>query len=207
MKRVGSLVLAGAALAAFTSVAAATPNVNGAIVLERLYNDCPISTVVSTNSYPASIQITDSWNGLCVGFANGHAWNFSADGGATSANLGNNGNYKFTSTVVLNATSGTINLAPATGALGTSNLVLPIASDTLVGKATTDTLTNKSKFWKTMRRSILRLSLERARTLRSCGLSTFCLSIVFAAAHQIFTSSRTKKISASGFALTVFFTT
>ncbi len=43
-----------------------------------------------------------------------------------------------------NATSGTINLAPATGALGTSNLVLPIASDTLVAKATTDTFTNKT---------------------------------------------------------------
>ncbi len=43
-----------------------------------------------------------------------------------------------------NATSGTINLAPPTGALGTSNLVLPVASDTLVGKATADTLTNKT---------------------------------------------------------------
>lgn len=43
-----------------------------------------------------------------------------------------------------NATSGTITLAPATGALGTVTLTLPAATDTLVGKATTDTLTNKT---------------------------------------------------------------
>lgn len=42
-----------------------------------------------------------------------------------------------------NATSGTVTLAPATGALGTVTLTLPTATDTLVGKATTDTLTNK----------------------------------------------------------------
>lgn len=101
-------LLACAALAAFASGASATPNANGAVVLERLYNDCPISAVASTNSYPGSIHITDSWDGLCVGFANGHAWNFSADGGATSANLGNNGNYKFSATVTLNSNPGTI---------------------------------------------------------------------------------------------------
>lgn len=43
-----------------------------------------------------------------------------------------------------NATSGTITLAPTTGALGTVTLTLPAATDTLVGRATTDTLTNKS---------------------------------------------------------------
>lgn len=43
-----------------------------------------------------------------------------------------------------NLTSGTITLQPATGALGTSVLSLPIATDTLVGKATTDTFTNKT---------------------------------------------------------------
>ncbi len=42
-----------------------------------------------------------------------------------------------------NATSGTITLAPVSGALGTVTLSLPAANDTLVGKATTDTLTNK----------------------------------------------------------------
>lgn len=42
-----------------------------------------------------------------------------------------------------NATSGTITLAPVTGALGTVTLSLPAATDQLVARATTDTLTNK----------------------------------------------------------------
>jgi Chaperone of endosialidase len=43
-----------------------------------------------------------------------------------------------------NATSGTVKIQPVTGALGSVTLSLPAATDTLVGKATTDTLTNKT---------------------------------------------------------------
>lgn len=118
MKRTGYIsatLLACAALAALATGASATPNANGAVVVTRVFNDCPISTVTPTNNYPALVEVADSWDALCVGFANAHIWNFSADGGATSANLGNNGNYKFSSTVTLSGTGtveGGIHLAP-----------------------------------------------------------------------------------------------
>lgn len=120
MKRVGHFNVAFlgtlALVANLATSASAGPLPNSAKVLERLYNDCPLSTVTSVNSYPASVSVADSWNGLCVGYANGHAWNFSGDGGATSLALGNGSNYKFKATVTLSATSGTveggIHLAP-----------------------------------------------------------------------------------------------
>ncbi|MDE2096853.1 MAG: hypothetical protein KGL39_06360 [Patescibacteria group bacterium] len=43
-----------------------------------------------------------------------------------------------------NATSGTIKLQPVTGTLGSSVLSLPAATDTIVGKATSDVFTNKT---------------------------------------------------------------
>ena len=43
-----------------------------------------------------------------------------------------------------NATSGAVKLSVPVGALGTPTLTLPIVTDTLVGRTTTDTLTNKT---------------------------------------------------------------
>lgn len=54
-----------------------------------------------------------------------------------------------------NATSGTITLQPVTGALGSVTLSMPAAADTLVGKATTDTLTNKTLTSPTMTAPVL----------------------------------------------------
>ena len=48
------------------------------------------------------------------------------------------------SIALANATSGTISIAPPTGALGSVTITVPDATDTLVGKATTDTMTNKT---------------------------------------------------------------
>jgi hypothetical protein len=61
-------------------VANATPNPDGAIINERIFNDCPSSTVTTVNDYPTLISIGDA--GLdCTGFANLHNWHF-AEGGS-----------------------------------------------------------------------------------------------------------------------------
>ena len=66
-----TLVLA-ASLAATT--ANATPNITGAIIKTRIFNDCPISTVTTNNSYPSLIAIDDENFTGCFGFANLHVW-------------------------------------------------------------------------------------------------------------------------------------
>ena len=80
---------------------ATTPQVNGATIELRTFNDCPISTVSSINNYPAQIQISDAMDPLCVGFANLHSFSFSEDGGATSAVFDNNSNFHFAADVNL----------------------------------------------------------------------------------------------------------
>ena len=76
MKRIGYSILF-AAIAATT--ASATPIPNSVVLHERVFNDCPGSTLISTNAYPALIQFDDT-NAGCIGFANLHTWRFSTDG-------------------------------------------------------------------------------------------------------------------------------
>ncbi len=94
MKRTLAIGATLAALAIAAVASAATPNVNGAVVKTRVWNDCPSSTVTPTNNYPASIVITDQ-DVNCFGFANLHNWHFSADGGATEAVFDNNSMFRF----------------------------------------------------------------------------------------------------------------
>ncbi len=88
-----SVIAAGAALA--------TPLVNGATIETRTFNDCPLSTVTTSNNYPASIEITDEMHPACVGFANLHSFSLSEDGGATAAVFDNNSNFRFAADFVI----------------------------------------------------------------------------------------------------------
>ncbi len=58
---------------------AATPDVNGAIVIERVFNDCPGSTLTVVNDYPWEIMIQDVGSN-CYGWANLHVWRMAYDG-------------------------------------------------------------------------------------------------------------------------------
>jgi hypothetical protein len=80
MKRfVTTGLLAMSAVVALASVSFATPNPTLASIKTRIYNDCPSSTVTTSNLFPASITITDN-DIACFGFANLHNWSFSDDG-------------------------------------------------------------------------------------------------------------------------------
>lgn len=81
MKHTYGLVGAAVLLAAtgLVAMASATPNVDGAIVKERIFNDCPTSMLTTTNNYPASIEIDDQVLD-CSGFANLHNWRLTEGG-------------------------------------------------------------------------------------------------------------------------------
>src|SRR5688572_4397206 len=100
MKRIGYSLLA---VLAFAAPAAATVSPNGAHIVERVYNDCPSSTLVTVNTYPALISFTDT-NLSCFGFANRHVWNFSSDGGATEQKFRNRDQFSFSAYVVIDGT-------------------------------------------------------------------------------------------------------
>lgn len=60
--------------------AAATPEPNSAVIIPRVFNDCPQSEFEYVNNYPAMISMTDNLEDCIVGFANLHLWRFSEDG-------------------------------------------------------------------------------------------------------------------------------
>jgi hypothetical protein len=110
MKRIGYSILF-TALAATTAFA--TPVPNSAVLHERVFNDCPASTLVSTNAFPALVEFNDSDPGpSCVGFANLHTWRFSTDG--TNAIQFQNGDaFQFGATFTLSGNGeGGLSLAP-----------------------------------------------------------------------------------------------
>jgi hypothetical protein len=117
MKRIGYLSVMCAAFltVALVGAAFATPSPNGAIITERTFNDCPLSTVTPVNAYPAAIAITDDMHPACVGWANLHSWSFSEDGGATATLFKNNSSFRFCATLTISGAGnaeGGLRLAP-----------------------------------------------------------------------------------------------
>ena len=111
----GALVLGAAATAnAQLNCPGSTPTPTSARIATRVFNDCPTSTVTTTNLYPAQVQISDQ-NLDCFGGANLHSWSFSTDGGATSAQFENCSSYRWCADVTLSGTArceGGLRLAP-----------------------------------------------------------------------------------------------
>ena len=94
MKRIGPITILGSVVLTLvlSGAAHATPQVTGASIETRTFNDCPLSVLTTSNNYPASIAITDEMDTLCVGFANLHSFSFSA-GGDSAAVFDNNSNF------------------------------------------------------------------------------------------------------------------
>ncbi len=101
MKRIRYFVVACSAGLLLAASALASPAPNSAYLALRTFNDCPISTLTTNNSYPALVSIDDAMHAACLGFANLHSWSFSEDGGATPAYFVNHSNFEFCATVTL----------------------------------------------------------------------------------------------------------
>ena len=109
-----TLALAVGALA-FAGQAQATALPNSAVLHLRVFNDCPISTLNTTNSFPGSIVIDDQNNiaPFCAGFANMHTWRFSTDGvNPIAFNNGDTFEYSCTFTLSGLGGEGGLSLAP-----------------------------------------------------------------------------------------------
>ncbi len=79
MKTFGKLIIAAALLALAAGSVSATPLPSSSVVIPRVFNDDPFSTLSVNNSYPILIEISDT----CVppaGWANLHVWRYSGDG-------------------------------------------------------------------------------------------------------------------------------
>lgn len=83
----------GMAAAAHAVPSTPAPRPNAAIIKTRVFNDCPSSTVTTTNNYPSQITIEDD-NVDCFGFANLHVWTLSQDAGATEAVFDNPAHFR-----------------------------------------------------------------------------------------------------------------
>lgn len=74
-----------------------------ALIEPRVFNDCPTSTLLSGNSYPTSVYISDTIDAACVGFSNLHIWTLSTNG-SSSKLYANNSSFSISADVTISGT-------------------------------------------------------------------------------------------------------
>jgi len=80
-----TLMFVALALGLSATAYAVTPDINSAVLLPRVWDDCPLSILTSGNNYPAQIFFDDALDVNCGGYANLHVWRLSTDGLAAAA--------------------------------------------------------------------------------------------------------------------------
>lgn len=96
-------IVALAVVLSATVAMAATPTVNSAVLITRVFNDCPFSVLTTGNSYPAQIFFDDN-KGDCGAWANLHIWRYSGDG-ATPAIFPNASCFRSAADLVISSDS------------------------------------------------------------------------------------------------------
>ena len=152
----GTAISAASTTGSGSVVLATSPTITGATLTTTTVNGVNLTTGGSTSSFlnANGVYSTPAGSGTVNAGTAGQLAYYATSTTAVSGNanitiassaltIGVAGSAVGT-LLFANATSGTITLTPPTGALGTAVLTLPDATDTLIGKATTDILTNKT---------------------------------------------------------------
>ncbi|MBK6899967.1 MAG: hypothetical protein IPH09_12090 [bacterium] len=112
MKTTHKLMLL-ALLLAISSVALATTVPNGAVITTRIWNDCPLGTVTSTNNYGTLVSIHEQKVMCGAGWGSRHNWRF-ADGGVAQ-NFANGDGFSYSCDLTISGTGeaeATLAIAP-----------------------------------------------------------------------------------------------
>src|SRR5262245_58764827 len=102
--RYNSLALAVVAICTLVAlgagVAQATPAINAAKDSVRVFNDCAVTGLTTTNFYPGSLTFDEN-NLICTGGANLHIFNLSDDGVLSSAIFHNKDAFTISANIVI----------------------------------------------------------------------------------------------------------
>ena len=88
---VKTLILLAILTVAGTALATDIPD--GAVITERIWNDCPTSVITSTNNYSSLISIHEQKQFCGAGWGSRHNWRFASGGSAM--NFGNGDGFRF----------------------------------------------------------------------------------------------------------------